>query len=206
MHSHGRLASSASPSSTDPSSALTFRLLVEEVQRLARDPFLADRFRDGVDKGDGEAFRSFDLVRFADRIGLRPLEKLVLASVIAAAPAPARKELALQATDIVRTEFDNAVLALCQHPSFDHADLSPNQVAQLMSNLLCESASDGPILDAKKRQALIVAAQTKYGAEIVVPILQRILPALQYVAVFIVVPDVAYVLAACPRTRLWCRR
>ncbi|KAJ3518409.1 hypothetical protein NM688_g9443 [Phlebia brevispora] len=75
-------------------------------------------------------------------------------------------------------EFDNAVVALCQHPSFDHADLTPNQVAKLMSNLLCENASEGPILDAHQRQALIISAQTKYGSEIVVPILQRILPSL----------------------------
>ena len=179
MHSHGRLSSPASPASLDPSSALTFRLLVEEVQRLARDPFLADRFRDGVDKGEGEAFRTFDFVRFAERIGLRPLERLVLASSIVAAPNPTRKELVGQAASLVRMDFDNAVLSLCQHPSFDHADLTPNQVAKLMSNLLCEGSSDGPILDAQQRQALIIAAQTKYGTEIVVPILQRVLPALQ---------------------------
>ena len=180
MHSHGRLASAASsPASLDPSSALTFRLLVEEVQRLARDPFLAERFRDGVDKGEAEAFRNFDLVRFADRIGLRPLERLVLASSIAAAPSPSKKELVTQAANIIRNDFDNAVLSLCQHPSFDHADLTPNQVAKLMNNLLCEGSGDNPILDTQQRQALIIAAQTKYGSEIVIPILQRVLPALQ---------------------------
>ena len=77
-------------------------------------------------------------------------------------------------------DFENAVLALCQHPSFDHADLNPNQVAKLLSNLLAESPPDAPILDATQRQALIIAAQAKYGAEIVSPILQRILPNLRY--------------------------
>lgn len=166
----------------DPSNALTFRLLVEEVQRLARDPFLADRFRDGVDRGKGEAFRNFDLLRFMDRVGLRPLERLVLASSIATAPT--RRELSNSAVNIVRMDFENAVLALCQHPSFDQADLSPNQVAKLMSNLLSEAPTDGPILDATQRQALIMAAQTKYGPEIIMPILQRILPTIQYVSCF----------------------
>ncbi|THH31748.1 hypothetical protein EUX98_g2436 [Antrodiella citrinella] len=174
VHSNGRLGSNPSPAQFDPSSALTYRLLVQEVQRLARDPFIADRFRDGVDKGEGDIFRNFDLLRFADRVGLRPLERLVLASAIVAAPT--RKEFAVQAAHMVHTEFDNAVLALCQHPSFDHADLSPNQVAKLMSNLLCDASVENPVLDGTQRQALVAAAHQKYGTEIVGPILQRILP------------------------------
>ena len=152
---------------------------MQEVQRLARDPFLADRFRDGVDKGDGEAFRSFDLARFADKVGLRPLERLVLASSIASAPSASRKELVQQATSMVRAEFENAIIALCNHPSFEHADLTPNQVAKLMANLLCEAPIESPLLDAQQRQDLIVAAQSKYGTEIIVPILNHILPSLQ---------------------------
>ncbi|KAI0781233.1 Not1-domain-containing protein [Trametes elegans] len=174
VHSHSRLTSTASPAAFDQSAALTFRLLVQETQRLARDPFLADRFRDGIDRGEGDVFRNFDFIKFADRIGLRPLERLILASSILAAPT--RKELAAQAATVIRVDFENAVLALCQHPSFDHADLSPNQVAKLLSNLLAEAPLDAPVLDATQRQALIIAAQAKYGSEIVSPILQRILP------------------------------
>lgn len=117
-------------------------------------------------------------MRFADRIGLRPLERLVLASSIVSAPT--RKELSAQAATIVRLDFENAVLSLCQHPSFDHADLSPSQVAKLMSNLLSDPPSDSPTLDATQRQALIAAAQAKYGNETVAPILQRIFPTLRY--------------------------
>ncbi len=179
VHSHSRLTSTASPAAFDPSSALTFRLLVQETQRLARDPFLADRFRDGIDRGEGDVFRNFDFVKFADRIGLRPLERLILASSIIAAPT--RRELAAQAATVIRLDFENAALALCQHPSFDHADLNPNQVAKLLSNLLAEAPPDAPCLDATQRQALIAAAQAKYGSEIVSPILQRILPNLRYV-------------------------
>ncbi len=138
---------------------------------------MADRFRDGLDRGEGDIFRHFDLARFADRVGLRPLERLVLASSIVTAPT--RKELSLQAMSMIRVEFENAVLALCQHPSFDHADLSPAQVAQLLSNLLELSTHDTPILDGPQRQALIAAAQAKYGTEVVAPILQQIIPRLR---------------------------
>ncbi|OAX43815.1 Not1-domain-containing protein [Rhizopogon vinicolor AM-OR11-026] len=176
IHSQARLASSAPPSAFDTSTALTFRLLVQETQRLARDPFLADRFREGIDRGEGDAFRHFDLLRFADRVALRPLERLVLASAIVSSPS--RLELSTQAMNLIRHDFENAVLALCQHPSFDHADLSPQQVAKLMSNLLSDSNSETPVLDLTQRQALIAAAQAKYGLEIVAPILQRIFPTL----------------------------
>lgn len=171
------MQSTAAPSAFDTSTSLTFRLLVQETQRLARDPFLADRFRDGLDRGEGDIFRHFDLARFADRVGLRPLERLVLASSIVTAPT--RKELSLQATSMIRVEFENAVLALCQHPSFDHADLSPAQVDKLLSNLLELSTHETPILDGSQRQALIAAAQAKYGTEVVAPILQQIIPRLR---------------------------
>jgi len=159
----------------EASTALTFRLLVEEIQRLARDPFLADRFRDGVDKGEREFLRSFDFVRFAERIGLQPLERLILASSIA--NAPVRRELGSQAISVIKSELDDAVMSLCHNPSFDHADLSPNQVSKLMANLLSDLAEE-PILDASQRQALMVAAQTKFGKEAVNPIILRILPTL----------------------------
>lgn len=80
---------------------------------------------------------------------------------------------------MIRVEFENAVLALCQHPSFDHADLSPAQVAKLLSNLLELSTHETPILDGPQRQALIAAAQAKYGTEVVAPILQQIIPRLR---------------------------
>ena len=186
VHSQGRLtASSASSSAStfDASASLTFRLLVQEMQRLARDPFLADRFRDGIDRADGDLFRHFDLVRFMDRVGLRPLERLVLAASIVAVPT--RRELSVQATSIIRVEFESAVHALCQHPSFDHADLSPSHVAKLMTNLLSDPPSEAPVLEAPQRKALIAAAQVKYGSEAVAPILQRILPSLRCVVHFI---------------------
>ncbi|KAF8502451.1 Not1-domain-containing protein [Gautieria morchelliformis] len=176
VHSQARLASTAAPSAFDTSTSLTFRLLVQETQRLSRDPFLAERFRDGIDKGDGDIFRHFDLVRFADRVGLRPLERFILASAIVSAPV--RKELANQAATIIRVDFENAVLSLCQHPSFDHADLSPGQVGKLLSNLLSDPPADSPILDGQQRQALVVAAQAKYGTDIMAPILQQIFPTL----------------------------
>ncbi|KAJ7074336.1 Not1-domain-containing protein [Mycena amicta] len=176
VHSQSRLSSSAIPSAFELSTSLTFRLLIQETQRLARDPLLAGRFREGIDKGEGDLFRHFDLVRFSDRVGLRPLERLVLAASVVAAPT--RKELAAQASNIIRVEFDNAVVALCHKPCFENSDLTPPQLAKLMSNLLSDPPSDAPVLDATQRQALIVAAQSKYGKDVLLPILQRVLPSL----------------------------
>lgn len=165
----------------DGSANLPLRLLMQEVQRLARDPFLADRFRDGIDKGEGEIFRSFDLLRFSDWVGLRPLEKLILAASIVSASA--RRELAMQAHQIIRQEWTNAVLALCTRPSFDHSDLSPSQVAKLLSNLLSDPPADSPVLDTNQRHELLVAAWSKYGSDVMSPILQKIFPTIRSVLV-----------------------
>lgn len=181
---------------------LTFRLLVQETQRLARDPFLADRFREGIDRGEGEIFRTFDLIRFADRVGLRPLERLVLAaagtnlnassnnlppsasgSVVGGRDAGpgVRKVIADQAAAIIRIDFENAVLALYRHSYFDHADLSPAQAGKLLQNLLVDAPRGDPLLDAEQRQALVTAAQTKFGAETISPILQQLFQNLRLV-------------------------
>ena len=175
VHSQGRLAVNVT---FDTSTALTFRLLVQETQRLVRDPYLADRFRESVDKGEGDVFRNFDLGRFVDRVGLRPLERLILASSFVSSSAQlSRKELEGQAAAIIRNEFEDAAVSLCQPVSFEHGDLNPSQLAKLMENLLLGPLED-PVLDAAQRQALIVAAQTKFGPEVISPILQRIFPSI----------------------------
>ena len=175
VHSQGRLAVNVT---FDTSTALTFRLLVQETQRLARDPYLADRFRESVDKGEGDVFRNFDLGRFVDRVGLRPLEQLILASSFVSSPAQlSRKELEGQAAAIIRNEFEDAAVSLCQQMSFEHGDLNPSQLSKLMENLLLGPLDD-PVLDAAQRQALIVAAQTKFGPEVIWPILQHVFPSI----------------------------
>ncbi|KAJ7145647.1 hypothetical protein C8R44DRAFT_716 [Mycena epipterygia] len=174
IHSQVRLSPSAAPSAFELSTSLTFRFLIQETKRLARDPLLAGRFRDGIDKIalEDEVFRHFNLVRFSARVGLCPLEKLILAASIFSAPT--RKKLVTQASRIIRVEFDSAVLELCQSPCFEQSDLSPSQVAKLMSNLLSDPPSDSPVLDATQRRALILAAQSKYGKETIAPILHRV--------------------------------
>ena len=168
---------SAQQNAYETPTTLAIRLLVQETQRLARDPFLAERFRDAVDKGEGDFFRHFDLTKFMDRTGLRPLERLILASSIVAHNC--RKDLVIQANNIIRADWANAIMSLCNHPSFDHADLTPSQVAKLLSILLSDPPADSPILDPTQRLELIVAAQTKCGSELMGPILQQIFPTIR---------------------------
>lgn len=158
--------------------SLFFRLLEHEVQLLAHDPLLAGRFRDCVDDSTEDVFRDFDLVRFLDWLDLRPLEKLILAAPMISCGA----ELFIQAMSVIQLEFDAAMLALRHSPSFEQTDLSPKQVARLMSNLLSDPPPDSPVLDARQRQALIVASWSKYGRQSMAPILHQIFPSLRYVA------------------------
>lgn len=179
--SQNRLQGNFNNLPNDPSAVLTFRLLIQETQRLARDPFLADRFRDAVDKGEGDIFRHFDLFRFCERTGLRPLERLILASSIVST-STTRRELAQQAAQLIRSNFDDAIVAMCKTPSFDQEDLSPSQLAKLLSHLLSDPPPDSPILDATQRVTIIASAQVKIGPEIMSPILQKIFPTLRFVS------------------------
>lgn len=100
------------------------------------------------------------------------MERLVLASAFVSTPT--RKELANQAASIIRLEFESAVLSICHTAPFENADLSLNSLAKVMANVLSDPPSDAPVLDAQQRQALILAAQTKYGKDAISPILRRI--------------------------------
>ena len=129
-----------------------------------------------MDKAEGDIFRNFDLTRFVERMGLRPIEKVILASSIVAAQT--KKELASQAVNLIRADFETAFLSLVQGQSID---LSPNQLSKLMTNLLCDVAPDGPVLDSSQRQGLIAATQAKYGSDVISPILHRLLPTMRFV-------------------------
>ncbi|KAJ7888101.1 hypothetical protein B0H14DRAFT_1213429 [Mycena olivaceomarginata] len=133
---------------------------------------IASHFRDGIDKGEGDLSRRFDLARFSDFIGLRPLERVILAASIVATPTG--KELATQASSIIQVEFHNAVCAL----SFEPSDLSRDQIEKLLSDLLSKPPTGPPVLDATQRETLIVAAQSKYGKDTINPMVQRIHPSL----------------------------
>ncbi|KAG9104806.1 hypothetical protein FRC06_009276 [Ceratobasidium sp. 370] len=167
-----RLATGASG---DSQWALTLRLLVQEIQRLARDPFLADRLRDALERGEGEVFRTLDLHRLLERVPLRPLERLVLASVFVASP---RAEFAATAAQMVHAELENAVLALCARPSFESGDISLSQAAKLLANLLSDPPPDAPILDHSERIALLTAAHAKFGPDNLAPVLRTVFPTL----------------------------
>ena len=75
--------------------SLTFWLLVQETQRLAWDPYLANQFCDGLDCGKGDIFHHFNLERFVDWVGLHGFKRLVLALSIVMAPTCNAKELSL---------------------------------------------------------------------------------------------------------------
>lgn len=143
---------------------------------MARDPFLAERLKDALERGEGEVFRTLELHRLLDRVGLRPLERLVLASVFVTSPRP---DFASAAAQIIHTDLENAVLALVARPSFETvgADMSLSQAAKLLANLLSDPPPDAPVLDPSERIALLTAAQAKYGPDLA-PVLRTVFPTL----------------------------
>lgn len=150
------------------------RLLIQEVQRMSRDPFLADRLKDALERGEGEVFRTLELHRLFERIPLRPLERLVLASVFVTS---SRQDFASASAQIIHADLENAVLALVARPSFDTTDMSLSQAAKLLANLLSDPPPDAPVLDPSERIALLTAAQAKYGPDIT-PVLRTVFPTL----------------------------
>ncbi|KAG8832629.1 hypothetical protein FRC17_000982 [Serendipita sp. 399] len=162
------------PASEDPSTFLPYYLLVQETQRLARDPFLADRFRETLDKADSEPIRNFELIRFVERVTLSPLERVILASAMLSASN--RRDLVQQAYTIIRMNFDQAQPVLMSATTFSTGNLSQAQVSRLLFNLLCDLPLGAPVLDVAQRQILLSELLTKYGFDFMINIMKQILP------------------------------
>ncbi|GAA6009388.1 hypothetical protein JCM10207_003757 [Rhodosporidiobolus poonsookiae] len=192
-------ASPASPPSASasqpPSPELHLRLLASEVQRCARDPGLAERFRDAVlegaegPSGSDSVLRSFSLPTLLSHPSLSELsalERLVFLTPFltllfpssASHPAPTglKRSLGLDAAKLVRQVFLPALEqlgapALTPH---DLAELSPLPISRLFTILLSDlNLSDSPdsegepVLNDDERRAVVVAAvRGRLGAEV----------------------------------------
>ena len=66
----------------------TYQLLVQEMQRVFRDPDQAYKVAETIDTSDGDIFRDFDLSTFMDHFKLDPLAKTTLALAFKAVSKP----------------------------------------------------------------------------------------------------------------------
>ncbi|EJT98519.1 Not1-domain-containing protein [Dacryopinax primogenitus] len=158
----------------DPAAPLPFRLLSQEVRRLARVPSKAGRFREAVERGEGDVFRVFDFSKFVNAVHLSALEKVILAAHVAASVS--RSDLAIQGKAVFAADFNTAMVQLLQTPSFETADLSVEEAKALLIALLSESPQETPLLDPASRARLLSAMSLRYGMEIAKPLLVDVIP------------------------------
>ncbi|BGP21039.1 hypothetical protein JCM10213_002926 [Rhodosporidiobolus nylandii] len=162
-------SSPASPppsnSSQAPSPSLHLRLLASEVSRCARDPSLAERFRDAVLEGSegasgaDQVLRSFDLPTLLSHPSLAelsPLERLVFLTPFLTllfpstpsnpAPTGLKRALGVDAAVLLRSSFPQAIEQLSSPPQSTHdlAELSPLPISKLFSILLSDISLASP--------------------------------------------------------------
>ncbi|KAK4700026.1 CCR4-NOT transcription complex subunit 1, partial [Phenoliferia sp. Uapishka_3] len=181
-------------SQPSPEPSLVLRLLTSEVQRMARDPTLADRFKEAVmqgAEGPGGAdsvLRSFSLSTLFGQpalADLSPLERLVFASPFLTLLNPStpstpaatgdKRALGLEAAHLIRKVISPALdqLGAPAATQADIAELSPLPISKLFSILLSDFSSgdrDGegsPIFSDDERRAVILAAvRGRLGTEV----------------------------------------
>ena len=90
--------------------------------------------------------------------------------------ATSRRDLVQQAVLLTRQNVDQARQSLLAHPTFETGNLNQSQAAKLLSDLLCESSSDAPVLDPLQRQNLLSVMGSKYGPDFMTPTLKKIIP------------------------------
>lgn len=65
-----------------------YQLLVQEMQKVSRNPDQAYKIADTIDTSDGDIFRDFDLSTFMEHFKLDPLAKTTLALAFKAVSKP----------------------------------------------------------------------------------------------------------------------
>ncbi|GAA5875884.1 hypothetical protein JCM8547_001694 [Rhodosporidiobolus lusitaniae] len=186
----------SSPNSTLPNAALHLRLLASEVARCARDPGLAERFRDAVLEGaDGAAaggqggdavLRSFSLptlLAHSSLNDLSALERLVfltpfltlLLPFSSASPSSSglKRALGVDAGKLLRPFFPAALEQLGQPAKTVHdlAELSPLPISRLFSILLSdlslvEDGEEQVLSEEDRKQLVLAAVRGRLGFEV----------------------------------------
>lgn len=183
------------PSQPSPEPSLALRLLASEVQRMARDPATAERFKeavvqspDGPTASPDSVLRSFSLSTLLAQPALAelsPLERLVFASPFltllnhstASQPAATglKRALGVDAALTIRNVLPQALDQLGSPAASqqDLPDLSPISISKLFSILLSdlttgEREGDGPQVfqDDDRRAIIFAAVKGRLGTEV----------------------------------------
>lgn len=56
----------------------SYQILVEEMQKILRDPSQAQKIAETIDEADGDVFRDFDFISFVEHFDLGPVAETAL--------------------------------------------------------------------------------------------------------------------------------
>lgn len=80
-----------------------YQLLVQEMQKVSRNPDQAYKIADTIDTSDGDIFRDFDLSTFMEHFKLDPLAKTTLALAFKAVSKPDLKTKGMARLSLQKT-------------------------------------------------------------------------------------------------------
>ncbi|KAJ9664960.1 CCR4-NOT core subunit cdc39 [Coniosporium apollinis] len=111
----------------------SYRLLVEEMQKITTDTQQAYKIAESIDGPEADLFKDFDLSTFMDHFKLDPLARTALALALKTASKP---DLRMKADAILTNNLEN-FLAIAL-PPYDHSqvDLLPSFVASILERLI----------------------------------------------------------------------
>jgi len=73
-----KLFPGANIKASENAGAGSYQILVEEIQKVLKDPTQAQKIAETIDEGDGDIFRDFDLIAFVEHFGLGPIAETAL--------------------------------------------------------------------------------------------------------------------------------
>lgn len=160
--------------STSTENAGSYPMLVEEMQKILKDPQQADNIAQSLDTSDGELFRDFDLSTFVEHFRLDPIAKVAL--VLACRTVP-KADLRSKAEAILTNSFQPFLASLSfTTPQAAEADrdISPNVLTLILERLINDPPRN---FGEEQRENLIYAIQVRYNrlGERIPPVVESVI-------------------------------
>ncbi|KAF2165848.1 hypothetical protein M409DRAFT_67163 [Zasmidium cellare ATCC 36951] len=137
----------------------SYQLLLEEMQKLAKDPQQADKIAQSLDTSEGDLFRDFDLATFVEHFRLDPISKTTL---VLACRAVTKADLRSKADAILTANFISNFFNTLANPQVTDPDSEPSPL--VLASIVEHLIQDPPqSWGEEQRDSLFYAIRLRYN-------------------------------------------
>ncbi|GIZ37484.1 hypothetical protein CKM354_000092900 [Cercospora kikuchii] len=119
-----------------PENAGNYQLLIEEVQKLVKEPRQAQQIAEALDTNEGDVFRDFELQAFLDHFALDPVARVALLQPLRTVSIPSLRQKAASLLTATFPLFLQTLAAQPLHAADTDVDPAPSVLASIIERVI----------------------------------------------------------------------